>query len=519
MGRRSQPFRSWNTWRRLSRAIFFLLFVILIFSLPPLSPGVSEAKVLIAFDPLTSITSALAHRALPPLWIWALIFLVLTLLLGRIWCGWLCPLGTLLDIFPLQRWRVGTHRWREQFRLLKFGLVFVILGAALAGNLTLLALDPNTLIARAMTGAIWPWLEQVLGFLEESLYPIEGMSEWIVFLDTLLRPRIFPSLSVPHLHRFWMVLPVVAVVALNLIAERGWCRSICPLGGFMALISRYSWLRRIVNPGCIECGVCAGVCPTGTIDPTGFQSDAGECTLCMLCVDHCELAENSIRFAQPRATQKPYDLTRRQAISTMGIAFAGSIGLWLEQVYADPLDRTLHPPGSSASSIRSSCVRCGLCLEACPTGALQPAMLEGGISGFWTPKFSPRQGYCDYGCNTCGQVCPVSAIPDQPLETKRQYVIGLAVLDIERCLAWAEDTPCIVCEEMCPLPEKAIVFENPDDEGVLKPIVVEDSCIGCGICEFKCPVEGEAAVRVFAVDAIVSPTLHSKMEGRVGTMF
>ncbi len=512
MGRHSQPLRSWNTWRRLSRALFFLLFVIFILSLPPLSPGATQAKNLFAFDPLTTFSSALAQRELPRLWIWALIFLLLTLILGRIWCGWLCPLGTILDIFSLQRWRLAKEGWCESFRSVKFGLLFVILGAALGGSLTLLSLDPNTMIARAVSGAIWSWLDQALGFLEANLYSIEGMSAWVVRLDTFIRPRIFPSLPVPHTHRFWLILPVLAAITLNLLAERAWCRSICPLGGLMAILSRHSWLRRVVGPGCIECGECVSVCPTGTIDPTDFHSDAGECTLCLLCVDQCALSENTIRFTQPQPSSKPYDLTRRQAISTMGIAFFSSFGLWLEQVYKDPLDQTLHPPGSSAYSIRSSCVRCGLCLEICPTGALQPAMQEGGVSGFWTPRFSPRQGYCDYGCNACGQVCPVGAIPELQLEMKRQSVIGLAILDRERCLAWAEDTPCIVCEEMCPLPEKAIEFENPDDQGVLKPVVLDHCCIGCGICEFKCPVEDEAAIRVFAVNAFGSPLLRSRAD-------
>ncbi len=83
-------------------------------------------------------------------------------------------------------------------------------------------------------------------------------------------------------------------------------------------------------------------------------------------------------------------------------------------------------------------------------------------------------------------------------------VLGVAVIDRDRCLPWAADTPCIVCEEMCPVPEKAVVL-GPEREVtradgstavVVRPRVAADRCIGCGICEYKCPLEGRAAIVV-----------------------
>jgi translation initiation factor RLI1 len=89
------------------------------------------------------------------------------------------------------------------------------------------------------------------------------------------------------------------------------------------------------------------------------------------------------------------------------------------------------------------------------------------------------------------------------LEIKRQSVIGLAVIDRNRCLPWAYKTPCIVCEEMCPIPDKAIRLEEyvaRDAEGndvfLQQPYVLRDLCIGCGICEYHCPMEAQAAVQV-----------------------
>ena len=126
------------------------------------------------------------------------------------------------------------------------------------------------------------------------------------------------------------------------------------------------------------------------------------------------------------------------------------------------------------------------------------------MEGVWTPVIVPRQGYCDFSCNACGQVCPVNAIPALNLEEKRQQVIGKAYIDQNRCIAWADKTDCIVCEEMCPLPVKAIQLVEAsviNAEGssvtVKQPQVNRERCIGCGICEYKCPLSSEAAIRVY----------------------
>jgi formate hydrogenlyase subunit 6/NADH:ubiquinone oxidoreductase subunit I len=131
-------------------------------------------------------------------------------------------------------------------------------------------------------------------------------------------------------------------------------------------------------------------------------------------------------------------------------------------------------------------------------------MAEAAIEALWTPVVVPRLGYCDYSCNACGRICPMQAIPALPIEEKQQQVIGKAYVNRDRCIAWSDMIGCIVCEEMCPLPEKAIkleILQKLDSQGDLTevqvPYVNRDLCIGCGICEYKCPVASEAAIRVF----------------------
>jgi Pyruvate/2-oxoacid:ferredoxin oxidoreductase delta subunit len=156
-------------------------------------------------------------------------------------------------------------------------------------------------------------------------------------------------------------------------------------------------------------------------------------------------------------------------------------------------------------------------VQACPTGGLQPAVTEAGLEGLWTPVLVPRLGYCDYSCTACGQICPVQAIPSLTLEQKREQVIGKAYIDTDRCIPWADQEGCIVCEEMCPIPDKAIYLEEVEilhdkaiyleeveilhDSGEISvlqlPHVDRELCIGCGVCEYKCPLNGDAAIRVY----------------------
>ena len=167
-----------------------------------------------------------------------------------------------------------------------------------------------------------------------------------------------------------------------------------------------------------------------------------------------------------------------------------------------PNPRRIRPPGVIEESLLASCVRCGACLRACPTHGLQPSILMTGLEGVGTPVLNPRLGPCDYSCTACGSVCPTGAIPSLALPVKRETAIGKAYVNRELCIAWSGRGQCIVCEEMCPLPEKAIHLEverfSAAEGGVelQVPVVNHDLCIGCGLCEHKCPVTGDAAIRV-----------------------
>jgi MauM/NapG family ferredoxin protein len=164
----------------------------------------------------------------------------------------------------------------------------------------------------------------------------------------------------------------------------------------------------------------------------------------------------------------------------------------------------IRPPGSLAEEdFLARCIRCGECMKVCPTNAIHPTTLEAGLAGLWSPLLIFSVGYCEFNCTLCGQVCPTGAITELTVEAKQAVHIGTAYVDRTRCLPYANDRQCIVCEEHCPTPKKAIWFREvtvTDREGnskVLKqPQEDPELCIGCGICEEKCPINDPAAIRV-----------------------
>jgi ferredoxin len=166
------------------------------------------------------------------------------------------------------------------------------------------------------------------------------------------------------------------------------------------------------------------------------------------------------------------DLSRRGFI----VAGAGlvMVSLWevggLAGANRDP--SLIRPPGAlDEERFLARCIRCGQCMRICPGNIIQPALLEAGVQGLWTPAVNYRIGRsgCQPNCIACGQVCPTAAIRPLSLDEKQglgEFVgegpirMGTAFVDRGRCLPWAMDRPCLVCHELCPVSPKAIFIRT-----------------------------------------------------------
>jgi MauM/NapG family ferredoxin protein len=520
--RKANAWRIGRRLRQVSQALFFLLFIYLLFAALQRRVAFPLADLFFRFDPLSAMGAMLASREWLPRLALSLATVGITLLLGRVWCGWICPMGTLLEWLGPGPARHRTSSVPPQWRSAKYLLLIGIPAAAAFGNLTLLVLDPLALFTRTMTTVILPALNYMVTAALGSLYPMALLRGVLDALEGWLRGSVLP-VQQPLFAGNWLIAIVfVSLLLLNRLAGRFWCRYLCPLGGLLALLARISVLRPVIGASCVKCGRCSNVCPVDAIQvQDSFRIVPSECVACLDCFAACPERGIGWRPVTVRsasaigrelvwpAPAEAYDPSRRQVLAALGAGIAGVVVLRTNPLARSPDPTLIRPPGAQDEALfLARCLRCSQCMKVCPTSGLQPALLQGGLEALWTPHLVPRLGYCNYGCHACGQVCPSGAIPPLDLERKRQAVLGRAVLDRDRCLPWVHGVPCIVCEEMCPVAPKAIRLEEvtvPDDLGrpvtVQRPYVINERCIGCGICEYQCPVEGEAAIRVFRASA------------------
>jgi polyferredoxin len=513
--------------RRLVQTAFFVFFVYLLFAALQRRAAFPYADFFFRFDPLAAFAPMVAARHwiahLAP----ALVTVVLAVVVGRVWCGWVCPMGTLLGWFRFRSARRLGQRVPGRLRVVKYVvLVGIVIMAALT-SMTLLVLDPMSLLTRTATTSLIPGFDCVVTSVESALGnwgPATGVVSWV---EAHFRGNVLPVYQPHYSQAVALFLLFLVVVLLNAFADRFWCRYLCPLGALLGLFAKVQVLRPLVADRCDRCATCARACRVDAIEvaaggTAGGAGDGGaaaspgarvvtsECTMCLDCLVACpERGAMSFGLAPRPGPWTTYDPSRRQFV-TAAAAGAGAVALLGTGVWRGPVNPGLiRPPGAQdEGAFLSHCLRCSECIKVCPTSGLQPSLGQGGLEALWTPVLTSRLGYCDFACTACGNVCPSGAIPRLTLEKKRKQVIGLAVIDRGRCLPWAQDTPCAICQEMCPIPDKAIVLTGEhlitradgSQDYLARPKVVVPRCIGCGICENKCPVAGTAAIVVQPVN-------------------
>ncbi|HSB65956.1 MAG TPA: 4Fe-4S binding protein [Anaerolineales bacterium] len=460
--------KRWILGRQVFQYAALLLFLGLTYSTLQAKLLLLPNNIFSRLNPLQAFGSMLAAKQLITSYWPVLLTIAVTLLVGRVWCGWFCPLGAVLELFG----RRGRHiRW-QKLRELKYVILFSILVMAIFGSLAFMYFEPITIFVRGLTGIFKPVLTYIK-LEDKKAFTLPGISWWAI------------------------IIPFVLVLLLNIFERRFWCRYLCPLGALVGLGSKFSWVKRLVNQkSCVKCGECAAICTTGAISSDrDYTSDPAECIMCMDCAATCPKVAITFQRGKPIGWNYEFDPTRREALATMGVS-AVAIGLLALDVGKVKAARTsvLRPPGAQEADFLAKCVRCGQCIEVCPTHALQPTAFEAGWDALYTPMLDPFTGACDYECNRCGQVCTSRAIPPLTLDQKRKAVIGIAQVNFETCVR------CMDCLENCPY--KA--FDKVEVEGIrgVFPKVRPAECVGCGICVQICPEQETLAIVVYPVESL-----------------
>lgn len=448
------------------------------------------ADFFLIIDPLVSISTAIAAGS----WVWSLIsagiILLVCVLIPRGFCGYLCPLGTLIDLFDwavgkrIKRFRIAGEGWWVHIKY------YVLLG---------------TLIC-ALFGIL------VSGFV--SAIPV--ITRGMLFIGEPLQSgflrgwHLVPPLNAGH----WLSIALfLGILGLGFLRPRFWCKYVCPSGAVFSVANLFRVSERKVEESCIDCNKCVEVCPFDAIKPD-FTTRETDCTLCQTCGGVCPT--HSIKFVDRWNTSDLKQVSplapgetpigRRGFMALWsglaGAVFGGAALTTVNKLWGADLANKqppVRPPGSvPEQEFLQMCIRCGECFKACPNNVLQAQGFAQGLEGLWTPIVNADWAGCESSCNACGQVCPTGAIRPLPLAEKKSIRMGLAIVNEVTCLPFADREPCQLCVDECNAAGyEAIEFTrvhtemdalgNPlEDSGHIAPVVLADKCVGCGLCQTRC---------------------------------
>ena len=526
------------------------LWLVLATDLSPARPGDASGlplpvHVFFELDPFLGLATLLGTGVLYRGLVLGLITLALTLIVGRAFCGWLCPLGTLQHVVGLLRRKrpAGVRRDRNRYhhaQRTKYGVLLVALGAALLGGSFVVLLDPIAVAFRGFSLSLLPAAghaaRSAMDAAYDAGYPLAYAGDgirWMIAEGYLpYRDAVFQSSTL-------LGGILLLVLGLTLWRPRFFCRFVCPLGALLGISSRFSVLvLRKDAAKCNGCRKCLDHCQGADGPEDGASWRKAECHVCLNCTASCPERALAFRFelagtrgsvetaaagdaahdasadvsAGPKTRPVPPvvvgpQVSRRLVVTTFASGVAAVPLLRTTPLFRrapDPL--RIRPPGAVPEDrFLARCVRCGECMKVCPTNALHPAVTEAGAEGLWTPVLVPRIGACQPGCTLCGQVCPTGAIRRFTAERKLgsdgapPLRIGTARIDRGSCLPWAGGEECTVCEEFCPTSPKAIRLEPGERPGApQRPVVELERCNGCGACERVCPLAPAPAIVVTA---------------------
>jgi polyferredoxin len=531
--------------RRAYEVLFLGLFLFFLFITDLRYLKGWPVSLFLEATPLVAVATALTTHTIYRNLVWGLVIIAITMMVGRVWCNWMCPFGILHHFFG---WIGNRRNTKQMIEVNRYRKIYAIKYYVLAVMIAMAGLwiIPTAIDAPAQIWGAYQGAELRQTGFSRAVAAVEmGISRsaeehkrtnstlQIGLLDPIaLTVRSMTTSVLPSVHKatesvytepreYWQAW-IVGLVFIGFLVANWWiprffCRVVCPLGALLGIFSRFALWRIDRDPvRCTDCDLCLKSCE-GASDPQGDLRKS-ECFVCLNCIDDCPHDALSFRFLPRKASEVAYPAVGRRELLLSGLfgllffpmtRLSGGVRKnWQRGV--------IRPPGSVAEDeFLRRCIKCDQCIRVCPTNVLQPALFEAGLEGLWTPIMISKMGWCELNCTLCSQVCPTGAIREisiaeklgtGPFEGRGPVKTGTAFYNQGRCLPWAMDTSCVVCEEVCPVSPKAIFTRNvevTDRWGATlelkRPYIDPVKCIGCGICEHECPVKDDPAVYVTAV--------------------
>ena len=433
------------------------------------------------------------------------ILLVLSLVFGRVYCSFICPMGVYQDVvawLSKKFTKKKKYTFSKAMTVLRWTVLAATVIAFIFGfNFLVGLLDPYGAYGRIVTHIFRPAYLAGNNLLEYIFSSFDNYT--------------FYKVGIYSLGLLSTLIALATLVGIGLLAWRNgrtYCNTICPVGTLLGFISRYSLFRlQFDDDKCNSCGLCAMKCKASCINSKDKQIDYSRCVTCFNCIEACN--RSAMKYAPYKwkktvtnvPENKTVDESKRRFLSATVVTAVAATSLMGQKVASITGKRALKrnlpivPPGGlNVENLQEKCISCHLCVSKCPSHVIKPAFTEYGLGGMMQPRLYFDHGFCNYDCTVCSDVCPSKALRPLTVEQKHQTQVGQVHFIRHNCIVFTDETNCGACSEHCPtqavhmVPYKGVLTIPETDVSI---------CVGCGGCEYVCPAKPYKAIYVEGLEA------------------
>ena len=433
------------------------------------------------------------------------ILLVLSLVFGRVYCSFICPMGVYQDVvawLSKKFTKKKKYTFSKAMTVLRWTVLAATVIAFIFGfNFLVGLLDPYGAYGRIVTHIFRPAYLAGNNLLEYIFSSFDNYT--------------FYKVGIYSLGLLSTLIALATLVGIGLLAWRNgrtWCNTICPVGTLLGFISRYSLFRlQFDDDKCNSCGLCAMKCKASCINSKDKQIDYSRCVTCFNCIEACN--RSAMKYAPYKwkktvtnvPENKTVDESKRRFLSATVVTAVAATSLMGQKVASITGKRALKrnlpivpPGGMNVDNLQEKCISCHLCVSKCPSHVIKPAFMEYGPGGMMQPRMYFDHGFCNYDCTVCSDVCPSGALRPLTVEQKHHTQIGQVHFIRHNCIVFTDETNCGACSEHCPtqavhmVPYKGVLTIPETDVSI---------CVGCGGCEYVCPAKPYKAIYVEGLEA------------------